>query len=127
MFCNVFIFRHVQSSKRSSLFSVPRHFEFADGEGPEEHHAVAHRAAEHLQPPAAQNAERVHHQVSSLVHVSVAAEKFSPLFFYSSCYHPTCKYPGGIRSHKLQSPRWEVPDDTTRPRNHGTIFNPSFM
>jgi hypothetical protein len=50
-----------------SFQPVSRHFQLVDGASAEEHHVVADRLAEHLQPSAAKNAERVHHQVQNEV------------------------------------------------------------
>ena len=53
------------------LQSVSRYFELVDGTSAEEHHVVADRPAEHLQPSAAKNAERVHHQVYNAVRLAL--------------------------------------------------------
>ena len=53
------------------LQSVSRYFELVDGASAEEHHVVADRPAEHLQPSAAKNAERIHHQVYNAVRLGL--------------------------------------------------------
>jgi hypothetical protein len=52
------------------LISVSCHLKFSDGASTEVHHAVDDRIAEHLQPPVAQNAEGVHHEVAMSYKVS---------------------------------------------------------